>query len=142
MFTLFFFLSGYLITTLFYSEYKSGKSSIDIFRFYARRWLRLTPPLLITVLIGIEPSTVQLRIGVDGTPVPLGTTMATLLYYTNYYDLAWAMGPFQGYTVRCLLVLGECEEHFLSTCGRLVIKKSIHDSSRLLAIIVGACVHL
>jgi peptidoglycan/LPS O-acetylase OafA/YrhL len=134
--TLFFFLSGYLITTLFYSEYKS-ENSIDIFRFYARRWLRLTPPLLITVLIGIIFYRIT-RIGVDGTPVPLGTTMATLLYYTNYYDLAWAMEPSR------VIPFGICwslavEEHFY-LLWPLVIKKSIHNSSRLLAIIVGACV--
>ncbi len=46
--TLFFFLSGYLITTLFYAEYTSTLK-ISIPRFYLRRWLRLTPTLLIFV---------------------------------------------------------------------------------------------
>lgn len=50
--TLFFFLSGYLITTLFFAEYQSS-ANIDIPRFYLRRWLRLTPPLIISVLVGI-----------------------------------------------------------------------------------------
>src|SRR5579859_2353449 len=48
--TLFFFLSGYLITTLFYAEYQANKK-ISVGQFYLRRWLRLTPPLIISVAI-------------------------------------------------------------------------------------------
>ena len=134
--TLFFFLSGYLITTLFYSEYKSD-DNIDIFRFYLRRWLRLSPPLLISVLIGITFYHIT-RVAVDGTSVPIGTTMAALLYYTNYYDLAWAMEPSR------VIPFGVCwslavEEHFY-LLWPLVIRKNINYTSRLLTIIVGACV--
>lgn len=134
--TLFFFLSGYLITTLFYSEYNSS-DKIDIFKFYLRRWLRLTPPLVISILIGIIFYRFT-RVFVGGTPVPIGTTMAALLYYTNYYDLAWAMEPSR------VIPFGICwslavEEHFY-LLWPLVIKKNIHDSSRLLALIVGACI--
>jgi peptidoglycan/LPS O-acetylase OafA/YrhL len=134
--TLFFFLSGYLITTLFYSEYRST-NNIDIFRFYARRWLRLTPPLVISVLSGIIFYRVT-RIGVAGTPVPIGTTMAALLYYTNYYDLAWAMEPSR------VIPFGICwslavEEHFY-LLWPLIISKNIYATSRILAIIIGACV--
>src|SRR5580692_6939473 len=50
--TLFFFLSGYIITTLFFSEYHLS-NGIDIFRFYLRRWIRLTPPLLIMILVAV-----------------------------------------------------------------------------------------
>src|SRR5580704_6896663 len=81
--TLFFFLSGYLITTLFFAEHKSYLR-INIPRFYLRRWLRLTPPLVIFVVLGIVSYRVS-RAAVGGQPVPIGTTMAALLYYTNYY---------------------------------------------------------
>lgn len=48
--TIFFFLSGYLITTLLLSEFdKNGK--IDIWSFYARRIFRLAPPLVITLTV-------------------------------------------------------------------------------------------
>lgn len=134
--TLFFFLSGYLITTLFYSEYKSN-NNIDIVKFYARRWLRLTPTLVISVLIGVIFYRIT-RVGVDSRPVPLGTTIAALLYYTNYYDLAWAMEPSR------VIPFGVCwslavEEHFY-LLWPLVIRKNIHNASRLLVIIVGACI--
>jgi peptidoglycan/LPS O-acetylase OafA/YrhL len=48
--TIFFFLSGYLITTLMLAEYeRSGRLSIP--KFYARRFFRLMPPLIITLAI-------------------------------------------------------------------------------------------
>src|ERR1700735_5564024 len=70
--TLFFFLSGYLITTLFFSEYKETYT-VNIPLFYLRRWIRLTPPLVIMVLITVIFFHVS-RVGAAGTPVPLGTT--------------------------------------------------------------------
>src|SRR5277367_6812435 len=85
--TLFFFLSGYLITTLFYSEYGST-ANINIPRFYLRRWFRLTPPLVISVIFGVAFYRVT-RNSVGATPVPMGTTIAALFYYTNYHDLYW-----------------------------------------------------
>src|ERR1700730_5690637 len=84
--TLFFFLSGYLITTLFYSEYRSTLN-ISIPRFYLRRWLRLTPPLVIFVMLATLFCHFS-RTAVGGDAVPTGTISAALLYYTNYYDLS------------------------------------------------------
>ncbi|MEE9403362.1 MAG: acyltransferase, partial [Algisphaera sp.] len=53
--TIFFFLSGFLITTLMRREFaKTGK--IDLFAFYLRRTLRIFPPMYITmvVLMGVS----------------------------------------------------------------------------------------
>ena len=48
--TIFFFLSGYLITSLLRIEFmKTG--SVDFRAFYLRRVLRIMPPLYITLLI-------------------------------------------------------------------------------------------
>src|SRR5664279_4567684 len=41
--TIFFFLSGYLITTLMFTEWERS-GDIDILSFYARRIFRLIPP--------------------------------------------------------------------------------------------------
>ena len=136
--TLFFFLSGYLITTLFYSEFHSA-NNIDIYKFYLRRWLRLTPTLVIAVLIGVIFYQCT-RIFVGGTPVPVGTTMAALLYYTNYYDLAWAMEPSR------VIPFGVCwslavEEHFY-LLWPLVVKTNIQKTTRLLFVIVGLCISI
>ena len=134
--TLFFFLSGYLITTLFFSEYHRS-NGIDIFRFYLRRWIRLTPPLLIMVLVAVIFYRVT-RVGVDGTPVPTGTIMAALLYYTNYYDLAWSMNENK------ISPFGTCwslsvEEHFY-LLWPLIIKFNINNPRKLVFVIVAACV--
>ena len=134
--TLFFFLSGYLITTLFYAEYHSD-GGINIFKFYLRRWLRLTPPLIISVILAVSLYHVS-RVNVGGTQVPLGTTMAALLYYTNYYDLAWMMEPSR------VIPFGVCwslavEEHFY-LLWPLIVKTNIQKTTtRLLAIIIILC---
>lgn len=82
--TIFFFLSGYLITTLLRREYdKSGRISLS--KFYLRRLLRIQPPALITIavvsLVGgfaILPST-QNFWGI----------LAEVFNVTNYY-MIWA----------------------------------------------------
>src|SRR5579871_6458680 len=48
--TLFFFISGYLITSLLISEMQSFRA-ISISQFYMRRFIRLAPALLSMVLI-------------------------------------------------------------------------------------------
>jgi peptidoglycan/LPS O-acetylase OafA/YrhL len=133
--TLFFFLSGYIITTLFFSEYNTTRD-VNIPLFYLRRWIRLTPPLVILVIIGVIFSRVS-RVGVDGTSVPVGTTMAALFYYTNYYDLAWGMDPDK------VIPFGICwslaiEEHFY-LLWPLVIKFFIKYPRKLAVGIAAAC---
>ncbi|WP_342001717.1 acyltransferase [Microbacterium sp. LWH7-1.2] len=78
--TIFFFLSGYLITTLLRREYdKSGRISLG--KFYLRRLLRIQPPALITIgiaivigVLGILPSTMN-----------VWGIFAEVFNYTNYY---------------------------------------------------------
>src|ERR1700686_3578696 len=48
--TVFFFLSGYLITTLLMEE-RERSDRIDIGKFYLRRAFRLFPSLLVTLVI-------------------------------------------------------------------------------------------
>src|SRR5215813_15558710 len=48
--TIFFFLSGYLITTLLVDE-RERSGRIDIGKFYLRRVFRLFPPLVVTLII-------------------------------------------------------------------------------------------
>jgi peptidoglycan/LPS O-acetylase OafA/YrhL len=134
--TLFFFLSGYLITTLFYSEYKTSLD-ISIPRFYLRRWLRLTPPLVLFIALADIFYPVS-RIFVGGQPVPIGTTLAALLYYTNYYDLFWQLEPAK------IIPFGICwslaiEEHFY-LAWPWIIRRNITDPHRLCVIVAALCV--
>jgi peptidoglycan/LPS O-acetylase OafA/YrhL len=133
--TLFFFLSGYLITTLFYSEYRSTLK-IDIPRFYLRRWLRLTPPLVIFVILATLFCRFS-RTAVGGDAVPTGTTTAALLYYTNYYDLAWGMNP------DTVIPFGICwslavEEHFY-LAWPWILRRNIQNSQRVFVLIATLC---
>ncbi len=80
--TIFFFLSGYLITTLLLAEHaRTGK--IDILKFYARRVFRLMPPLLISLAIAYGLTYTKLLSG----GITLDGLAAQLFYFANYYGL-------------------------------------------------------
>ena len=81
--TIFFVLSGFLITTLMRIEHaRSG--SIDLRSFYLRRLLRLMPPLLVVVTAAGLLATASL---IDRGFTWAGLS-ATLLYYGNYHMIA------------------------------------------------------
>ncbi|MCS5720454.1 acyltransferase [Herbiconiux sp. CPCC 203407] len=78
--TVFFFLSGFLITTLLRREYEANQR-ISLGRFYLRRALRILPPAWIAITLcvivgaaGILPSTMN-----------IWGTLSEYLNYTNYY---------------------------------------------------------
>jgi peptidoglycan/LPS O-acetylase OafA/YrhL len=75
--TIFFFLSGFLITSLLLDEY-GRQGSINIPQFYARRVLRLYPPLLVYIAIVLAS---LLFLGKDVEPVGLA---GVLFYFANY----------------------------------------------------------
>lgn len=80
--TVFFLLSGYLITTLLLAEFESN-GEIDIRKFYIRRFLRLTPPLLVTVSL----TSLAVFAGFSDGGVTLFGLMSQLLYFANYYAI-------------------------------------------------------
>ncbi|HVY86668.1 MAG TPA: acyltransferase [Caulobacterales bacterium] len=83
--TVFFFISGFLITRLLLEERK-GKGAIDFARFYARRFLRLAPALVVYVAVA------SIAIIAIGGVFSLPDTAAALFYYANYYQI---FGSFQ-----------------------------------------------
>ncbi len=68
----FFVLSGFLITGLLLDEY-ARRGRIDIPRFYGRRFLRLTPPLVLLALAYMLVA-----------PGDIGSAMLSLFYLTDY----------------------------------------------------------
>jgi peptidoglycan/LPS O-acetylase OafA/YrhL len=82
--TIFFFLSGFLITTLMIAELEHT-GTLSILAFYARRIFRLMPSLLITLAIayGLVAS------GILPGGVTLKGLAAQLLYFANYYSLLY-----------------------------------------------------
>ena len=85
--TIFFFLSGYLISTLMLTE-NERTGGISIFNFYARRVFRLMPPLIVTLAIayGLTYS------GWLAGGITSKGLAAQLLYFANYYGLFFDPG--------------------------------------------------
>ncbi len=81
--TIFFVLSGYLITTLIASEY-SATGSVSLRAFYLRRFLRLMPPLLLVVAAAALLS----RLTVIEGSFSFGGLLSVLFYGANYYFIA------------------------------------------------------
>lgn len=102
--TIFFFISGYLITTLLIREFeKTG--TINFRAFYERRLLRLMPPLLITMLVGI----VLVSLGwAEGSLDPMALISQVLFFY-NYWDTHHSNDGVSGLGILWSLSV---EEHF------------------------------
>jgi peptidoglycan/LPS O-acetylase OafA/YrhL len=103
--TIFFVLSGYLISTLMRVEHsRSGR--VDFPRFYLRRLLRLMPPLLIVVAVaGLLAAWALIDRGFT-----LAGLLAALLYFGNYHVIA---NDFRGMPAGLGVVWSlAIEEHF------------------------------
>lgn len=83
--TLFFFISGYIITSILLREYEKS-ATLDIKAFYIRRFLRLTPALYGYILFAVP---VCLLVGLKIYWMDVG---ATLLYITNYWEIFHGFG--------------------------------------------------
>lgn len=81
--TIFFFLSGYLITTLLREEY-SAHGHIKLGRFYLRRVYRILPPMYIAFALAALLAALA---GMQGSVRP-AAVIAQLLQLTNYYVIA------------------------------------------------------
>ncbi|HQR09367.1 MAG TPA: acyltransferase [Gemmatales bacterium] len=81
--TIFFFLSGYLITTLLRREYeRHGRISIP--KFYLRRTLRIFPPLYATIIL----ASLLVAFHVAPDHYYPGAICSNCLFFTNYYMIA------------------------------------------------------
>ncbi|CAM3818858.1 acyltransferase family protein [Litorimonas haliclonae] len=104
--TVFFFISGFLITRLLLAEARI-KGKIHLKDFYIRRIVRLYPALIFMV---VGSTALYLLLG-QGGPKPLEFT-AALGYFTNIYQVAVRAGgelPFMPWTHLWSLAV---EEHF------------------------------
>jgi peptidoglycan/LPS O-acetylase OafA/YrhL len=78
--TVFFFLSGFLITTLLRREWARSRD-ISLKHFYLRRAFRIWPPMYIVLLILMIPWVN----GMTHNPTTPAALAAQFLQYTNYY---------------------------------------------------------
>lgn len=87
--TIFFFLSGYLITTLLRAE-AQRTGTISLRGFYARRVLRIFPPCYLTIII----VAVLAGAGVLYNTESYKSLVAGFLYFSNYWNIAgWGNLP-------------------------------------------------
>lgn len=80
--TLFFFISGFLITRLLIAEHKKN-GSISVGRFYLRRFIRLAPALLLMVACVVTTYWIALDVRPDRTELA-----ASIFYFMNYYVIS------------------------------------------------------
>lgn len=81
--TIFFVLSGYLITTLMREEF-AARADVSFRAFYLRRLLRLIPPLLIVTALAVLLSLLTQL----GDPFSLQGLLSVIFYYSNYFQIA------------------------------------------------------
>jgi peptidoglycan/LPS O-acetylase OafA/YrhL len=103
--TIFFLLSGFLITTLLRLEFARYRR-ISLGSFYLRRVLRILPPLYVVLALAI----VLFRMGKGHPAIPFAGTLTQALQVSNYYQI---------YAVPVLIIPGTgvlwslaVEEHF------------------------------
>jgi peptidoglycan/LPS O-acetylase OafA/YrhL len=80
--SVFFLLSGFLITTLLRTEFARYRR-ISLGSFYLRRVLRILPPLYVTLALAI----VLWRMGKGHPAIPFAGTLAQSLQVANYYEI-------------------------------------------------------
>lgn len=92
--TIFFLLSGFLITTLLRLEYQRFER-ISLKDFYLRRALRILPPLYVTLAL----SMFLVTLAKVSTGIPFAGTLSQALQYANYYEIyaeSWTAMPGTG----------------------------------------------
>ncbi|MEA5507025.1 acyltransferase [Halotia wernerae UHCC 0503] len=102
--TVFFFLSGYLITTILRREYDRYQT-LDFKSFYLRRTLRIWPPFYFVLLLGVTLTFLGFLEG----QIQLPAFLSQVLHYANYYSIFIGGGITIGSGVYWSLAV---EEHF------------------------------
>ncbi len=130
--TIFFFLSGYLITTLLRREFeKTG--SINFKNFYLRRVYRIFPPLyIILFLISILALT-----GIVEHQMRPWAVVSQVFYWTNYYMIFYGNDYFvPGTAVNWSLAI---EEHFyfvFPLIFLLAVRRLSYSNTALLFVVI------
>jgi peptidoglycan/LPS O-acetylase OafA/YrhL len=133
--TVFFFLSGYLITTLLRIEHsKTGRISFKAF--YLRRTLRIMPPFYLVLTI----ASVLTVVGALEGSVQLVPALFQVLDLSNYYLIynGWWTGRAPGTWVYWSLAV---EEHFylVFPVAYLLLRRLVPSVRRQVLILLGVC---
>lgn len=131
--TIFFFLSGFLITTLLRREHEST-GDISLKNFYLRRVYRILPPMYIVLAIAV----VLDLVGVYQSEMSLRGVLAQVAHMTNYYLVYFGQsGVAPGTSIMWSLAV---EEHFyLLFPLALGLMYRRFDSRRIAGILLAVC---
>jgi peptidoglycan/LPS O-acetylase OafA/YrhL len=137
--TLFFFLSGYLITTLLRMEF-DRTGSIDLRAFYIRRAFRILPPLYAVLIVA---DLLTLGGGFVNAHLRLGGCLSQFFFFSNYQiNAAGWYGPHIGRApgTEQLWSLA-IEEHFylLFPFIYLLLRRYLPSPRRQAAVLAGIC---
>jgi peptidoglycan/LPS O-acetylase OafA/YrhL len=126
--TLFFFISGMLITRLLLAEV-AQTGTLSIYRFYMRRLLRLYPALLVAIIVGTVVYTLA------GGTFSWPKILSALFYYINFYGITFGFGQgregFDPFSVLWSLAI---EQQFYLFFPLLVLPFLRHIQSLLLLV--------
>lgn len=132
--TVFFFLSGYLITTLMILE-KEKTGRISIPKFYLRRFFRLFPPLIFVLVA----ANALCAFGFIGGRATLQGFLAQLLYMANYLIVYFPAGELAPMGTGVFWSLS-IEEHFYIVFPWLVW--GVRRASRVGYVLLATCLIL
>jgi len=121
--TVFFYLSGFLITTLLRTELEST-GTISVRNFYMRRALRILPPFYLVLLLATMLTLLQV---LPGRLNP-GALLAQSLHFSNYWFIWWGTAGAPAGTVPYWSLA--VEEHFYLAFPLLYIALNQWQSRR------------
>ena len=133
--TIFFFLSGYLITTLLLFEHRET-GTISIKHFYLRRLFRLAPPLMVTLCVAY----LLLWLGLQSGGASIIGVLSQVFYLANYrilyFDLTYPVPVGTG-----ILWSLAVEEHFYIVYPVTLFLLIRHGTrARAAGVLAGLCV--
>jgi peptidoglycan/LPS O-acetylase OafA/YrhL len=123
--TLFFFISGFIITRMMLSQ-DFGRANIKAF--YVRRFFRLAPALFVFILLS------GLAMWCLGLPIPAQDYLATLFYFANYHQFAHDHGVNSPLGITWSLAV---EEHFYFGFPLLFVRARRNLAKYLIAVVLG-----
>ncbi len=127
--TIFFFLSGFLITTLMRREI-DNHGALSLGGFYVRRAVRILPPMYIAIALGTALTLAGLLV----EPLSGGGIAASSFFFVNYWKVLGLGGVPEGLGVLWSLAV---EEHFyiFFPIVYILMRRSFSTRGQLIALI-------
>ncbi len=132
--TVFFFLSGYLITTLFRVELDKTRT-ISLRQYYLRRALRIFPPLYIVLILAVVLTFARVLPG----DLTVGAVLSQFLQVSNYYNIRF--GSYNQPAGTAVFWSLAVEEHFylIFPVAFILLCRHVKTSRSRGLVLLGVC---